>query len=39
MLYQVKWEGYPGTTWEPETSFGNMDVVREYQQKVGLQQS
>ncbi|KAM0701907.1 hypothetical protein Q7P35_010817 [Cladosporium inversicolor] len=39
MLYQVKWEGYPDVTWEPETSFGNMDVVREYQQRVGLKQS
>lgn len=39
MLYQVKWEGYPEVTWEPETSFGNMDPVREYQQRVGLKQS
>jgi hypothetical protein len=39
MLYQVKWEGWPDVTWEPETSFSNMDVVREYQQRVGLKQS
>ena len=36
MLYKVKWEGWPEETWEPETSFSNMDVVREYQQRVGL---
>lgn len=36
MLYKVKWEGWPGTTWEPETSFGDLGVVREYQQKVGM---
>jgi hypothetical protein len=36
MLYKVKWEGWPEVTWEPETSFGNMDVVRQYQQRVGL---
>ncbi|GAB7327820.1 hypothetical protein MBLNU13_g11616t1 [Cladosporium sp. NU13] len=39
MLYKVKWEGWPDVTWEPETSFSNMDVVREYQQRVGLKQS
>ena len=39
MLYQVKWEGWPDVTWEPETSFSNLDVVREYQQRVGLKQS
>ena len=39
MLYKVKWEGWPDATWEPETSFSNMDVVREYQQRVGLKQS
>lgn len=36
MLYKVKWEGWPDTTWEPETSFGDLEVVREYQQKVGI---
>jgi hypothetical protein len=39
MLYNVKWEGWPDPSWEPETSFGNLDVVREYQQRVGLKQS
>jgi hypothetical protein len=39
MLYNVKWEGWPEPSWEPETSFGNLDVVREYQQRVGLKQS
>lgn len=39
MLYQVKWEGWPDVTWEPETSFSNLDVVREYQQRVGLKLS
>jgi hypothetical protein len=39
MLYKVKWEGWSDPTWEPETSFSNMDVVREYQRRVGLRQS
>jgi hypothetical protein len=39
MLYKVKWEGFSDVTWEPETSFGDMDVVREYQQRVGLKAS
>ncbi|KAI5209520.1 hypothetical protein E4T39_00819 [Aureobasidium subglaciale] len=30
MLYQVKWEGYDETTWEPETSFEDKDVLQEY---------
>jgi len=36
MLYEVKWAGFKDTTWEPETSFGSLDVVREYQKKVGM---
>lgn len=36
MLYEVKWEGFKDTTWEPETSFGSLDVVREYQRRVGM---
>jgi hypothetical protein len=36
MLYEVKWAGHPETTWEPETSFGSLDVVREYQRRVGM---
>lgn len=36
MLYEVKWAGFKDTTWEPETSFGSLDVVREYQRKVGM---
>jgi hypothetical protein len=39
MLYKVKWEGFPEPSWEPETSFSNMDVVREYQRRVGLERS
>lgn len=38
MLYKVKWVGSPEITWEPETSFSNMDVVREYQQKVQMKE-
>ncbi|KAI5252399.1 hypothetical protein E4T42_03525 [Aureobasidium subglaciale] len=30
MLFQVKWEGYDETTWEPETSFEDKEVLREY---------
>lgn len=30
MLYQVKWEGYDETTWEPATSFEDKDVLQEY---------
>lgn len=30
MLYQVKWEGYDDTTWEPATSFQDTDVLQEY---------
>ncbi|KAK6007233.1 hypothetical protein QM012_006241 [Aureobasidium pullulans] len=30
MLYQVKWEGYDDTTWEPATSFEDTDVLQEY---------
>lgn len=36
MLYEVKWAGFPDTTWEPETSFASMDVVREYQRRKGM---
>jgi hypothetical protein len=36
MLYEVKWAGWKETTWEPETSFASLDVVREYQQRVGM---
>ncbi|CAD0106455.1 unnamed protein product [Aureobasidium uvarum] len=30
MLYQVKWEGYDDTTWEPEASFQDRDVLEQY---------
>ncbi|KAI4715769.1 hypothetical protein E4T48_08055 [Aureobasidium sp. EXF-10727] len=30
MLYQVKWEGYDDTTWEPESSFQDRDVLEQY---------
>jgi hypothetical protein len=36
MLYEVKWADSKETTWEPETSFGSLDVVREYQRRVGM---
>jgi len=40
MLYKVQWEGWEAPTWEPLSSFeGAMDVVREYQEKVGMKES
>jgi len=29
-LYKVKWTGWDEPTWEPETSFNDRDVVRDY---------
>jgi hypothetical protein len=40
MLYKVQWEGWEAPTWEPLFSFeGAMDVVREYQDKVGMKEA
>jgi hypothetical protein len=40
MLYKVQWEGWEVPTWEPLSSFeGAMDVVREYQDKVGMKEA
>ena len=40
MLYKVQWEGWEAPTWEPLSSFeGAMDVVREYQDKVGMKEA
>jgi hypothetical protein len=40
MLYKVQWEGLEAPTWEPLSSFeGAMDVVREYQDKVGMKEA
>jgi hypothetical protein len=40
MLYKVQWEGWEMPTWEPLSSFqGAMDVVREYQDKVGMKEA
>ncbi|KAK3109337.1 hypothetical protein LTR53_017517 [Teratosphaeriaceae sp. CCFEE 6253] len=36
MLYKVSWIGYKGFTWEPITSFVDVDVVRKYRKSVGL---
>ncbi|KAK3066307.1 hypothetical protein LTR53_017400 [Teratosphaeriaceae sp. CCFEE 6253] len=36
MLYKVSWIGYKGFTWEPITSFVDIDVVRKYRKSVGL---
>ncbi|KAK4546552.1 hypothetical protein LTR36_001769 [Oleoguttula mirabilis] len=36
LLYQVKWKGYEGLTWEPMDSFEDRKVVHRYRQKVGL---
>lgn len=36
MLYKVKWEGWDAPTWEPMSNFDGMDVVRDYQRKVGM---
>ncbi|KAK5133229.1 hypothetical protein LTR08_008064 [Meristemomyces frigidus] len=36
MLYQVKWNRYDGTTWEPMDSFEDRDVVHRYRRRVGL---
>lgn len=38
MLYQVKWEGYDDTTWEPATSFQDTDVLQEYWAQVAQKQ-
>ncbi|KAK5108772.1 hypothetical protein LTR62_007832 [Meristemomyces frigidus] len=37
MLYEVKWRGYDGSTWEPFASFEDVSVVKRYRQKVGLE--
>lgn len=36
MLYKVKWENWDDPTWEPETSFENADVIKEYQNRVAM---
>ena len=36
MLYEVKWDGYDKTTWEPEDSFEDAKLVRAYRRRVGL---
>lgn len=36
MLYQVKWVGWDQPTWEPEESFGDLSLVREYQRRAGM---
>lgn len=36
MLYQVKWRGYEGFTWEPMDSFDDRKVIHSYRQRVGL---
>ncbi|KAK6419752.1 hypothetical protein LTR95_017017 [Oleoguttula sp. CCFEE 5521] len=36
MLYLVKWEGYEEPSWEPESSFGNREVIQAYRRKVGM---
>lgn len=36
MLYQVKWKGWVGHTWEPLSSFDDVEVVRRYRRRVGL---
>ncbi|KAK8194415.1 hypothetical protein M8818_007606 [Zalaria obscura] len=34
VLYQVKWAGYEEATWEPEESFADTGIVREYWEMV-----
>ncbi|OQO13605.1 hypothetical protein B0A48_01834 [Cryoendolithus antarcticus] len=36
MLYLVKWEGYEEPSWEPESSFGDREVIQAYRRRVGL---
>ena len=36
MLFEVKWKGFKDSTWEPEASFVDSDVLTKYKQKVGL---
>ena len=35
-LYYVKWEGWDEPTWEPISSFPDVDVVKEYAQQVRM---
>ncbi|KAK0931592.1 hypothetical protein LTR29_016317 [Friedmanniomyces endolithicus] len=35
MLYQVKWEGFDETSWEPVESFPDRSVVEEYEREIG----
>lgn len=39
MLYQVKWEGWTDPTWEPRSSFGDMEGLKKYQMSVGMSRS
>lgn len=36
MLYEVKWKGYDGHTWEPEASFKGSSILRAYQKRHGV---
>lgn len=34
-FYKIKWEGYTGTTWEPERNLDNCDeLLREFKKKM-----
>lgn len=39
MLYQVKWEGWTDPTWEPRSSFGDMEGLKRYQLSAGMNRS